>query len=119
MKQKLTKAQEKWVCALEKGKVGNRKVTKGTNELNPSEGKYCCLGVAELTLGKKIVRGVVLKSKSIRALGLKSSIGYINSAYRGRFKYYKSLATLNDHSGITHKGIAKLIRKYPEAVFLP
>jgi hypothetical protein len=122
VKQKLTKDQERWVCALEKGKVGNRIVTKGRGRLHETEtNKYCCLGVAELTLNKKVSRPSAggLTGESASRLKLRSTMGHITGMYSSEFKGKTALAFLNDDTKITHKGIAKLIRKYPEAVFLP
>jgi len=127
---KLTKFQDKWLTSLEdhpkrqcKNVLG-KKLDKGY--------VACCLGEALIVMcrmeHKKIpfdslgvLRGSTsnmgsLSDKEYKKLGLLSAEGRIHSLFYNLFNNNRGLASAND-SGMTWPKIAKLIRKYPQAVF--
>ncbi len=107
---KLTEDQERWLAALESGQYSQGRHALCTADLNGGPGRfYCCLGVAEVSLGTEMIGptfmdgrltmsfvrredGAVeesvrtaLLSSSWRRLGLRSVIGELELAHKRAF----------------------------------
>jgi hypothetical protein len=106
--QKLGPRQLAWVEALESGEYQQGKVKLHHN------GKYCCLGVAEvLRTGEANPLFNRLSWEAYEYLKLHDGIGTIVGK---RLHRYRHLSSAND-AGVTHTEIAAFIRANPSAVF--
>lgn len=103
------KARRAWVRALRSGKYG-----WGKGQLNPSEGKFCCLGVlCEVAIRRGIIdsypEGEGFPPPKVRSwVGLKDCAGMFDQRYKNK----TSLVGLNDEARRNpFKMIADLLEK--------
>lgn len=126
---KLTEDQERWLAALESGQYSQGRHALCTAEPNGGPGRfYCCLGVAEASLGTEMIGptfmdgrlmmsfarredGAVeasvrtaLLSSSWRRLGLQSAIGDLNMEHKDAF----DAALLQHAAHLSAKAVAQV-----------
>jgi hypothetical protein len=102
--------QRRWLKMLE-----TTKLKQTTGMLHKVRGGYCCLGIAELSLGKmpREIHDLALPPQSVSALGLFTNEG----APRWRAGDLQLCTVLNDDEEWSFKKIAAHLRKHARAYF--